>query len=58
MAGVADVPVGKSRQVDAFVATVGKAALASRHYRLAVAANRLIDQADSAEGDATGLRRR
>ena len=49
LAGVADVPVGKWRQVDAFVATVGKAALASRHYRLAVAADRLIDQAELSE---------
>jgi hypothetical protein len=43
------VPVGKWREVDAFVANVEQAALASRHYRLAVAADRFIDDAELSE---------
>jgi hypothetical protein len=49
LAGVADVPVGKWRVVDEFLASVEQAALASQHYHLAVSADRFIDQAELSE---------
>ena len=49
LAGVPDVPVGRPRLVEAFVAEVAGAAKASRHYALATDADRLIDRAELSE---------
>jgi hypothetical protein len=49
LAGVPDVPVGKPRQVEAFVAEVETVAKANKHYRLAIEADRFIDDAELSE---------
>jgi hypothetical protein len=49
LAGVPDVPVGRPRLVEAFVSDVAEAARDSRHYQLAVDADRFIDNAELSE---------
>jgi hypothetical protein len=43
------VPVGRPRLVEEFVSDVAAAARASRHYQLAVEADRFIDNAELSE---------
>jgi hypothetical protein len=49
LAGVPDVDVSRPRDIEAFVADVARAAKASRHYELAVRADRFIDDAELSE---------
>jgi hypothetical protein len=49
LAGVPDVDVSRPHEIESFVAIVAHAAKASRHYALAVRADRFIDNAELSE---------